>query len=152
MKYEADRGYTDLQLKRHVDKDENLEEIYEKAGVELTEERIKYLVEERKLYVSVEEIPEGNIKDITPVDEIPEGEKVIDRVDIIEDNKEEIVEDNKEETTETEESKEEIVEDNKEETTETEESKEETVEDNKEDKTKNNNKRTTKTSTKNEEK
>ena len=124
MKYVADRGYTDLQLKRHVDKDENLEEIYEKAGVELTEERIKYLVEERKLYVSVEEIPEGNIKDITTVDEIPEGEKVIDRVDIIEDNKEEIVEDNKEET----------------------------VEDNKEDKTKNNNKRTTKTSTKNEEK
>ena len=134
MKYVADRGYTDLQLKRHVDKGENLEEIYEKAEVELTEERIKYLVEERKLYVAVEEIPEGNIKDITPVDEIPEGEKVIDRVDIVEDNKEETVEDNKEETTEAEESK------------------EETVEDNKEDKTKNNNKRTTKTSTKNEEK
>lgn len=125
MKYVADRGYTDLKLKRHVDKGENLEEIYEKAKVELTEERIKYLVEE---------IPEGNIKDITPVDEIPEGEKVIDRVDIIEDNKEETVEDNKKEVTETEESK------------------EETVEDNKEDKTKNNNKRTTKTSTKNEEK
>lgn len=134
MKYVADRGYTDLQLKRHVDKEENLEEIYEKAGVELTEERIKYLVEERKLYVSIEEIPEENIKDITPVDEIPEGEKVIDRVDIVEDNKEEIEEDNKEEVTETEESKEEIEEDNK------------------EDKTKNNNKRTTKTSTKNEEK
>lgn len=134
MKYVADRGYTDLKLKRYVDKGENLEEIYEKAEVELTEERIKYLVEERKLYVSVEEIQEGNIKDITPVDEIPEGEKVIDRVDIVEDNKEEIVEDNKEETTEAEESKEEIVEDNK------------------EDKTKNNNKRTTKTSTKNEEK
>ena len=62
MKYEADRGYTDLQLKRHVDKGENLEEIYEKAAVELTEERKKYLVEERKLYVLVEEIPEGNIK------------------------------------------------------------------------------------------
>lgn len=136
MKYEADRGYTDLQLKRHVDKGENLEEIYEKAGVELTEERIKYLVEERKLYVSIEEIPEGNIKDIIPVEEIPEGEKVIDRVDIVEDNKEE------EATTE----------DNKEEVTETEESKEEIEEDNKEDKTKNNNKRTTKTSTKNEEK
>lgn len=99
MKYEADRGYTDLQLKRHVDKGENLEEIYEKAGVELTEERIKYLVEERKLYVSVEEIQEENIKDITPVDEIPEGEKVIDRVNIIEDNKEETVEDNKEDKT-----------------------------------------------------
>lgn len=144
MKYVADRGYTDLQLKRHVDKEENLEEIYEKAGVELTEERIKYLVEERKLYVSIEEIPEGNIKDITPVDEIPEGEKVIDRVDIVEDNKEEIEEDNKEEEATTE--------DNKEEVTETEESKEEIEEDNKEDKTKNNNKRTTKTSTKNEEK
>lgn len=124
MKHIADRGYTDLKLNRHVDKGEELEKIYNEAGVELTEERISYLVEERKLYVSVEEIPEGNIKDITTVDEIPEGEKVIDRVDIIEDNKEEIVEDNKEET----------------------------VEDNKEDKTKNNNKRTTKTSTKNEEK
>lgn len=135
MKYEADRGYTDLQLKRHVDKGENLEEIYEKAEVELTEERIKYLVEERKLYVSVEEIPEGNIKDITPVDEIPEGEKVIDRVDVIEDKEDK-----------------ETIEEKQEEVIEIEENKEETVEDNKEDKTKNNNKRTTKTSTKNEEK
>lgn len=55
MKYEADRGYTDLQLNRHVDKGEELERIYNESEVELTKERISYLVDERKLYVPVEE-------------------------------------------------------------------------------------------------
>lgn len=58
MKYIAERGYTDVQLKRHVDKDEPLEEIYAKAGITLTEERKNYLINERKLYVLDEAEPE----------------------------------------------------------------------------------------------
>ena len=58
MKYVADRGYTDLKLNRHVEKGAVLEEEYKKDNIELTEERKKYLVEERKLYISVEEISE----------------------------------------------------------------------------------------------
>lgn len=88
MKYVADRGYTDLQLNRHVEKDDELEKIYKEAGVELTEERKDYLVNKRKLYISVEEISEENIEDITPVDEVPEGEKIVDRLDIVECTKE----------------------------------------------------------------
>lgn len=55
MKHIADRGYTDVALNKHIDKDAVLEEEYEKAGVELTEERKRYLVDERKLYKEVEE-------------------------------------------------------------------------------------------------
>ena len=55
MKHIADRGYTDVVLNKHIDKDAVLEEEYEKAGVELTEERKRYLVDERKLYKEVEE-------------------------------------------------------------------------------------------------
>lgn len=86
MKHIADRGYTDVVLNRHVDKDAILEEEYAKDNKELTEERINYLVNERKLYITVEEIPEDKVGNITPVDEIPEGETVIDRVDIVEES------------------------------------------------------------------
>lgn len=88
MKHIADRGYTDVVLNRHVDKNAVLEEEYKKDGKELTEERIKYLVEERKLYKSVEEVKESEVGEITPTDDIPEGEQVIDRVDIVEDKEE----------------------------------------------------------------
>lgn len=53
MKHIADRGYTDLQLNRHVEKGAILEEEYEKDNKKLTEERISYLVDERKLYTAV---------------------------------------------------------------------------------------------------
>lgn len=55
MKHIADRGYTDVVLNRHVDKDAILEEEYAKDNKELTEERINYLVNERNLYIPVEE-------------------------------------------------------------------------------------------------
>ena len=55
MVYIADRGYKDLQLNRHVEKGAILEEEYEKDNKELTAERISYLVDERKLYIPVEE-------------------------------------------------------------------------------------------------
>lgn len=61
MKHIADRGYTDVVLNKHIEKDAVLEEEYEKAGVELTEERKRYLVDERKLYKEVEG------EDTTPV-------------------------------------------------------------------------------------
>lgn len=89
MKYVADRGYTDLKLNRHVEKGAVLEEEYKKENIELTEERKDYLVNERKLYIAVEEIPDGRVGDITPVDKVPEGATVVDRVDIVEDNNEE---------------------------------------------------------------
>lgn len=82
MKYVAERGYKDILLKRHVDKDENLEEIYQKAGIELTEERRKLLVEERKIYIPVEETSEEQGKNI----DSEENEK--DRVDTIPESKE----------------------------------------------------------------
>ena len=88
MKHIADRGYTDLELNRHVDKGEELEKIYNEAGVELTEERISYLVDERKLYIPVEE------------EETPDNKQETTE----EDNKEkitnEVEESNEEETTE----------------------------------------------------
>ena len=89
MKYVADRGYTDTVLDRHVEKGAVLEDEYKKDNIELTEERKDYLVNERKLYIAVEEIPEGKVGDITPVDKVPEGATVVDRVDIVEDNNEE---------------------------------------------------------------
>lgn len=89
MKHILDRGYTDTVLNRHVDKGAVLEDEYKKDNIELTEERKEYLVNERKLYIAVEEIPEGKVGDITPVDEMPEGATVVDRVDIAEDNNEE---------------------------------------------------------------
>ena len=82
MKYIAERGYKDILLKRHVDKDENLEEIYQKAGIELTEERRKLLVEERKIYIPVEETSEEQGKNI----DSEENEK--DSVDTIPESKE----------------------------------------------------------------
>lgn len=88
MKYVADRGYTDIQLNRRVEKGDELEKIYKEAGAELTEERKDYLVNERKLYISVEEISEEDIVDITPVAEVPEGETIVDRLDIVEGTKE----------------------------------------------------------------
>lgn len=55
MKHIADKGYTDVVLNRHIDKDAILEEEYAKDNKELTEERINYLVNERNLYIPVEE-------------------------------------------------------------------------------------------------
>ena len=89
MKYVADRGYTDLKLNRHVEKGAVLEEEYKKENIELTEERKDYLVNERKLYIAVEEIPDGRVGDITPVDKVPEGTTVVDGANIVEDNNEE---------------------------------------------------------------
>ena len=86
MKYVADRGYTDLKLNRHVEKGAVLEEEYKKENIELTEERKDYLVNERKLYIAVEEIPDGRVGDITPVDKVPEGATVVDGANIVEDN------------------------------------------------------------------
>lgn len=89
MKYIAERGYKDILLKRHVDKDENLEEIYQKAGIELTEERRKLLVEERKIYIPVEETSEEQGKNIDSeenekdsVDTIPESKENTNEVEI----------------------------------------------------------------------
>lgn len=89
MKYIADRGYKDVVLDRYIKKGAVLENEYKKDNIELTKERKDYLVNERKLYIAVKEIPEGQVGDITPVDDIPEGTTVVDRVDIVEDNNEE---------------------------------------------------------------
>lgn len=88
MKYYAKKTYTDVKLKRDVKKYEELHEAYEKDNVELTEERIKYLVEERKLYNAVDEIAEDEVIEIKPVDEVQE-ENIIDRIDIVENKNEE---------------------------------------------------------------
>ena len=138
MVYIADRGYTDIKLNRHVDKGANLEEEYKKEGIVLSEERIKYLVEERKIYKTVETINQEDIKEITEDNKEEELEK-----EITEDNKEEelekeITEDNKEEELEKE-----VTEDNKEEELEKEVT---------EEKTKNNTKANKKNTTKNDEK
>lgn len=110
MVYIAERGYTDIKLNRHVDKGANLEEEYKKEGIVLSEERIKYLVEERKIYKTVETINEEDIKEITEVDKVPEEEKGVDEVVTTpEEIKEEQLEDNKEEELEKE-----VTEDNKE--------------------------------------
>ena len=139
MVYIADRGYTDIKLNRHVDKGANLEEEYKKEGIVLSEERIKYLVEERKIYKTVETINEEDIKEITEVDKVPEEIKE----EQSEDNKEEelekeVTEDNKEAELEKE-----VTEDNKEEELEKEVTKE---------KIKNNTKVNKKNTTKNDEK
>ena len=52
MKHIANKNYKDKELGRSVKAEEVLEEIYVEAGIELTEERIKLLVDERKLYRS----------------------------------------------------------------------------------------------------
>lgn len=57
MKHVVTTGYTDIRLNKHLDKGAVLEEEYTKEGKELTEERIKYLMEERKL--CKEETDEG---------------------------------------------------------------------------------------------
>ena len=108
MVYIADRGYTDIKLNRHVDKGANLEEEYKKEGIVLSEERIKYLVEERKIYKTVETINQEDIKEITEDNKEEELEK-----EVTEDNKEEelekeVTEDNKEAEPEKEVTKEKI--------------------------------------------
>ena len=100
MKYIAKKGYTDIVLNRHVDKDEDLREIYEEAGITLTEERINYLVEERKLYKTKEVVDAEDIKEIVPVDEVPEGEIIVDEVQIIESEETKQEENEKEESQE----------------------------------------------------
>ncbi len=84
MKHIADRGYTDVVLNKHIEKDTVLEEEYEKAGVELTEERKRYLVDERKLYKEVEE------EEATPV--VKDNNEEVEEEDttpVVKDNNEE---------------------------------------------------------------
>lgn len=71
MEYIADRGYTDIKLNKHIDQGANLEEEYKKEGVKLTEDRIKYLVEERKIYkvIKTKSSTKANKKNITKNDE-----------------------------------------------------------------------------------
>lgn len=149
MKYVADRGYTDLKLNRHVEKGAVLEEEYKKENIELTEERKDYLVNERKLYIAVEEIPDGRVGDIIPVDKVPEGATVVDGANIVEDNNEEEKAEEKEVT----EPKEEKQEDSEEESNSASEE-ESNKEDRKEEKTnvKSNAKTNMKTTKKSEEK
>lgn len=74
MKHIADRNYTDLTLNKHIEKNAVLEEEYEKAGIELTEERKRYLVEERKLYKEVEEstpVAEDNNEEVEEEESTP---------------------------------------------------------------------------------
>lgn len=165
MKYVAERGYKDVQLNRHVEEGAVLEEEYKKDNVELTEERINYLVNERKLYKSVEEVPEGKVGDITPVDVIPEGATVVDEVVIVENNTEgekdledAAVDSNEEITKEVEETNEgndaegENIEANKETLNEVEVESKAADEEKEKNNKKNNTKTTSKTSTKKEEK
>lgn len=97
MKHVVKEQYKDLELKRLLPEGAVLEEEYKKDNVELTEERISYLVYERNLCKTVEEIQEGNIKEIKATNEIPEGEQVIDELVIVPD---ETKEDNSKEQTE----------------------------------------------------
>lgn len=154
MKYVADRGYKDVVLDRYIEKGAVLENEYKKDNIELTEERKDYLVNERKLYIAVKEIPEGQVGDITPVDDIPEGATVVDRVDIVEDNNEEEKEEVIEPSQEKEESNEEIDEVSEEESNEEDKKEVEPVveSDEEKEKTKNNSKTSTKNTKKNEEK
>lgn len=78
MKHIADRGYTDVALNKHIDKDAVLEEEYEKAGVELTEERKRYLVDERKLYKEVEEEATPVVEDNNKEDKEEEATPVVE--------------------------------------------------------------------------
>lgn len=149
MKYIADRGYKDVVLDRYIEKGAVLENEYKKDNIELTEERKDYLVNERKLYIAVEEIPEGQVGDITPVDDIPEGATVVDRVDIVEDNNEEKKEEEEEVIEPSEEKEEESKEEDKKEVEPVVESDEEKEE---KEKTKSNSKTSTKNTKKSEEK
>lgn len=149
MKYIADRGYKDVVLDRYIEKGAVLENEYKKDNIELTEERKDYLVNERKLYIAVEEIPEGQVGDITPVDDIPEGATVVDRVDIVEDNNEEKKEEEEEVIEPSEEKEEESNEEDKKEVEPVVESDEEKEE---KEKTKSNSKTSTKNTKKSEEK
>lgn len=55
MKHVVKEQYKDLELKRILTEGAVLEEEYKKDNVELTEERINYLVDERKLCVAIED-------------------------------------------------------------------------------------------------
>ena len=55
MKHIVQKEYRDLELKRLIIKGAVLEEEYKKDGVELTEERINYLTNERKLCIAKED-------------------------------------------------------------------------------------------------
>lgn len=55
MKHVVKEQYKDLELKRILTEGAVLEEEYKKDNVELTEERISYLVDERKLCVAIED-------------------------------------------------------------------------------------------------
>lgn len=84
MKHIADRNYTDLTLNKHIEKNAVLEEEYEKAGIELTEERKRYLVEERKLYKEVEEeearpVEEDNNEEVEEEEATPVVEETTKR-------------------------------------------------------------------------
>ena len=55
MKHIVEREYKDLELKRLITKGAVLEEEYKKDKVELTEERINYLTNERNLCIAKED-------------------------------------------------------------------------------------------------
>ena len=78
MKHVVTTGYTDIRLNKHLDKGAVLEEEYTKEGKELTEERIKYLMEERKL--CKEETDEGE-ETADNTEETDEGEETTDNTE-----------------------------------------------------------------------
>ena len=64
MKHVVKEQYKDLELKRLLTEGAVLEEEYKKDSVELTEERISYLVDERKLCIAVEEKEDNKQEDM----------------------------------------------------------------------------------------
>ena len=63
MKHVVKEQYKDLELKRLLTEGAVLEEEYKKDNVELTEERISYLVDERKLCVAIEDKEDNKQED-----------------------------------------------------------------------------------------
>ena len=79
MKHIVQKEYRDLELKRLIIKGAVLEEEYKKDGVELTEERINYLTNERKLCIAKED--KEDVKDNKDEAQTKEQEVVEDRKD-----------------------------------------------------------------------
>ena len=65
MKHVVKEQYKDLELKRLLTEGAVLEEEYKKDSVELTEERISYLVDERKLCIAVEEKEDNKQEEVS---------------------------------------------------------------------------------------
>lgn len=94
MKHIVEREYKDLELKRLITKGAVLEEEYKKDKVELTEERINYLTNERKLCIAKEDKEE--VKDNKEKAQT-EGQEVKDNKEEVKTERQEEVEDSKEE-------------------------------------------------------